>query len=580
MTTQFTVLKLPFVKLPLEIVAVICILFAASAASAGGGPENVLLLVNANSDSSKTIANHYINWRQIPASNVLYLNYKGSPGIAGAIAFRDQILMPALTAIDERHLAQQIDYIVYSSDFPWRIDMREMFPNEKFPPQFDPDASLNGATYLLPFLLSQSRFIIEPGINWYVPGPIETNMEQCQNLADVPSRGFRSRYAWDKDGKRTEGLPPGQRYYLSTVLGITRARGNTVDEVLKYLQLSAAADGTRPRGTIYFMWNKDIRSSARDKCFPAVAAQINKAGGHAVVQQGRLPTGAKDVAGLMVGLAEFNLAKEGIRILPGAICDHLTSEGGIIAATAGQTPLSEFLRHGAAGASGTVAEPWSLQAKFPLASIQLHYVRGCSLAEAFYQSVSGPYQLLIVGDPLCQPWATTPKISVAGVKPDEKVKSTISLTPSSFAPIGAYELFVDGCLYAHSSPGKPFPIDTKQLADGYHEIRVVGIRSDPIETQGRSIIPILVNNHDAVVELKVSPAARVPLSGKLKISVRHPGATTIAIRQNSRDLASVKGESGEVEILATTLGRGPATLQAISAGKAPAVSAPVHIFVE
>ena len=55
-------------------------------------------------------------------------------------------------------------------------------------------------------------------------------------------------------------------------------------------------------------------------------------------------------------------------------------------------------------------------AKFPLPSIQLHYVRGCSLAEAFYQSVSGPYQLLIVGDPLCQPWAVIPKITVAGVK--------------------------------------------------------------------------------------------------------------------------------------------------------------------
>jgi hypothetical protein len=66
----------------------------------------------------------------------------------------------------------------------------------------------------------------------------------------------------------------------------------------------------------------------------------------------------------------------------------------------------------------------------------------------------------------------------------------------------------------------------------------------------------------------------------LKINVRQPGATSFTIRQNSRGLGRVKGESGQLEILATTLGRGPTTLQAISEGKAAAASAPVHIVVE
>ena len=47
-------------------------------------------------------------------------------------------------------------------------------------------------------------------------------------------------------------------------------------------------------------------------------------------------------------------------------------------------------------------EPFAIQAKFPTAFIQAFYVEGCSLAEAFYQSVTGPYQLLIIGDPLCR----------------------------------------------------------------------------------------------------------------------------------------------------------------------------------
>jgi hypothetical protein len=568
------------VKLTLAILAGHFITITATPLFAGGGPENVILLVNSNSDASKTIANHYINWRHIPASNVLYLNWKGSPGEIAATEFRDSILLPTLVAIDERHLGPQIDYVVYSSDFPWRVDLQKLYPDQKFPPEFIPLASINGVTYLANLILPKNPAVVLPDINWYVPGPLRPNLEQCHNLANVPTRAFRSKYLWDQNGKRTEGSPPGQGYLLSTVLGITRGRGNTVDEVLSYLQRSVMADGTRPNGNIYFMWNKDVRSFTRDKCFPAIAAQINLAGGHAVVQQGRIPTGAKNVAGMMVGAQEFNLVKEGVKILPGAICEHLTSEGGIITPGGNQTPLSAFLREGAAGSSGTVAEPRALQAKFPLPSIQLHYVRGCSLAEAFYQSVSGPYQLLIVGDPLCQPWADVPKISVAGVKPDEKVKGSLSLMPSGPSSVGSYELYVDGRLTTRTVPGKPLPWDTTQVTDGHHELRVVGIRSDQIETQGRIIVPVFVNNHEGAVQIKVGPTTRITLSGKLKISLRQPGATSFKIRQNSRDLGSVKGESGELEILATTLGRGPTTLQAISEGKAPAASVPVRIVVE
>jgi uncharacterized protein (TIGR03790 family) len=569
------------VKHLFAIVVTICISLATSVSKAGGGPENVFLVVGANSESSKTIANHYIKLRQIPASNVLYLDWKTVQHWVGGVTFREQILVPVLLAIDARHLTQQIDYIVYSSDFPWKIELQDMTPGYTYPQGLGPQASITGATYLGPFfVLRKDPSIVYPDSNWYVPGPTQPNIEQCQSLTNVPSRGFRSRYIWNTDGKKTDDFREGRRYLLSTMLGVTRGRGNTVDEVINYLRRSALADGTRPNGTIYFMWNKDIRSSTRDKCFPAVAAQINAAGGRAVVKQGRLPVGAKDVAGLMVGAADFNLVKDGVKILPGAICEHFTSEGGYMIPGSNQTPLSDFLRAGAAGASGTVAEPRALQAKFPLASVQLHYYRGCSLAEAFYQSVSGPYQLLIVGDPLCQPWASIPKVAVSGVKKNEKVKGTLSLTPSTLTPLGAYELYVDGRLHARTTNGSPLPLDTTQLPDGYHELRIVGIRSDLIETQGRTIVPILVNNHDAAIEIKVAPSTHIPLSAKFKINVRQSGATSITIRQNSRDLGSVKGESGELEILATSLGRGPTTLQAFSQGKTAAVSVPVDVFVE
>ena len=77
----------------------------------------------------------------------------------------------------------------------------------------------------------------------------------------------------------------------------------------------------------------------------------------------------------------------------------------------------EFLRHGAAGSSGTVTEPYAIQAKFPTPFIQTVYAHGYTLGEAFYQSVSGPYQLLIVGDALgLDPghWRDDPRLAELG----------------------------------------------------------------------------------------------------------------------------------------------------------------------
>jgi len=47
-----------------------------SPAPAGGGPENVLLVVNNRSWASKTIANHYQSLRKIPDRNIVHIDWK------------------------------------------------------------------------------------------------------------------------------------------------------------------------------------------------------------------------------------------------------------------------------------------------------------------------------------------------------------------------------------------------------------------------------------------------------------------------------------------------------------------------
>ncbi|NBT12153.1 MAG: hypothetical protein EBS56_00910 [Planctomycetia bacterium] len=273
----------------------------------------------------------------------------------------------------------------------------------------------------------------------------------------------------------------------------------------------------------------------------------------------------------MTGAADLDWAGSGCAVVPGAICENLTSFGGIFTPAAGQTPLSVFLRAGAAGSSGTVIEPYALQAKFPHPSIHVHYARGASLAEAFYQSVRSPYQLIVVGDPLCRPWASIPVVE-AVVAPDaravtahEPLAGTVEFEPRATVPGGGsvdrFELYVDGVRLAQCGAGERLPIDTTQMADGHHELRVVAIESSPVESQGRWIMPVSFANNGRTLSLSVEPR-RVKPSGTVRVSVAGEGLQGVVIFAMGRVLGRTQEAVSSIEVPAELLGRGSVTIRA------------------
>ncbi|MGD9632572.1 MAG: TIGR03790 family protein [Pirellulales bacterium] len=558
--------------------------FVAGSALAGGGPENVLLLVNSNSVDSKTIANHYIALRKIPPTNVVYIDWRGGREGCQGQYFSAQILQPAIKAIGERKLDAQIDYVVYSCDFPWKVSLQPLFPDEKFNQATHPWASINGATYLWQFIRDKNPALVMPITNWYVSPPADQqNIQRCQALASATSRGFRSQFYWAPDGKPTNNAGNGQTYLLSTSLGVTTGRGNTLAEILAYLRRGVEADGTQPNGTFYYMKNGDIRSKTRDGCFDAAAKLLTQLGASALVLPGQLPNGSQEVLGVMTGADTLDIAGAGLKFLPGAIVDNLTSYGGMLENKPWQTPLSDYLRAGATGACGTVFEPLALQAKFPLPSLFIHYARGCSLAESFYQSIAGPYQLLIVGDPLCQPFAVIPEVAVEGLRPGQEVKGSITLqvkaTVNAPKQVGTIELFLDGRLVARFTPDRTPQLDTTKLPDGYHEFRFVAVNSDAIESRGRLILPLVVNNHGQKLELSANKS-QLSATDSVEVTVRQTGATSIVVRQNQQEVARITGSSGKATVSAATLGRGPVRLQAESIGPNSALSEPVLLEIQ
>ncbi|MFP4027237.1 MAG: TPR end-of-group domain-containing protein [Candidatus Brocadiia bacterium] len=403
-------------------------------------------------------------------------------------------------------------------------------------------------------------------------------------LRAQPTIPFRNSFGFAKGGEIVNPQM-GVRYLISTMLAHVSKKTNTLNESLRCLRRSVQADGSRPEGTIYFMRNRDIRSITREWAFRSVVRHLEKIGVNAEIEESVLPKNRSDVMGAMVGKAKFNWEKSGSKILPGAICEHLTSAGGVMSGS-GQTLLSAWISAGASGTCGTVTEPFAVQAKFPSPFIHLHYARGASLGEAFYQSVQGPYQLLIVGDPLCQPWARFPKVKIGGVSPGDTVQGEIEIIPAAETheklKLQQFELFIDGMRRAACKPGHVFNLDTTGFADGYHEWQVVAVAGQ-LHTQGRKTVPVTINNGGHLIKITKKPEGNIESGQTVQIGAELKDAAELRVVQNARLVGTIEGNQGTVEISSDKLGNGPVQLRVIGQIKSKkppkALSAPIDFTV-
>ena len=449
--------------------------------------------------------------RKIPGRNVIYLDDVPDSETTDLAGFRNRIMQPIFQQMEERRLGN-IDYIVYSADFPTAISVSEHLEklqrelekrneSELINRQFYlPQGSINSLTFFAGAVMTDNPFYVMLDANTYYRqpaqailrrpftaelqsefedaiaafkteegpkydqaiqkleelvrrnprqvaalywlarfygqqgnagkatfwlkqavrsgwsfrtqtqsdlafGPVQQDTNFASLVAKIPdlpfdfvtTLGFKHEYAWGPNGYLNSEPKQGNRYFLSTVLAATRGHGNTEKEAVRQLSLSMKADETYPAGTFYFSDTTDIRNQTRKPNYQFAIDALNTLGHDAEIINTPLPVAKRDVLGLSTGAASFSWVASGSKFVHGAIADNLTSYGGRLS-EAGQTKLSEFLRHNAAGASGTVIEPFALQAKFPHPLIHVHYARGCTLAESFYQAVQSPFQLLIVGD--------------------------------------------------------------------------------------------------------------------------------------------------------------------------------------
>lgn len=550
---------------------------------AGGGPETTLLVVNARSPLSLAVANEYLRLRDLPERQVLWLDNVPPLDTIEVEVFRRQILEPIRAHLARNGLDDEIDLIAYSAGFPYAVSfLGDARAHGLKPDPYRGDTgSLTGLTYFarqvaasqVNYLVAQaSRYFRRPLTRMPVPpemvGPDRIPPGATVPATYEPTRGFRGRYQWgDATGGNSE------RYVLSVMLGYTGSGGNSLPEIVDYLSRAAASDGSQPAGTVYLMENSDIRGRVRRHLFPAAIAALRARGRHAEVlvagqdgQNGDEPRGKTDVVGLVAGTQTVRWEKSRSRLLPGAIAESFTSYGGHFASGM-QTKLSEFLRHGAAGSSGAVREPYAFVEKFPVPQLHVHYADGCSLAEAFYQSVSSPYQLIVVGDPLARPFAYFARVELETAVTAAPWRGTVELRPRVTAPPGRpierVELWIDGRPLAGGPPGQALALDTRGLVDGGHELRLVAVEAGAIETRSYLSRPFQVDNHGRRVEF-VDASSSVPYGEPLNLAGRAEGAVRVNIRQGGRVLDRIAVTDGRwfARVASAELGLGAVLLHA------------------
>lgn len=311
-------------------------------------PEDVAVIYNVNDAQSEEVARYYLQARQVPAENLI--------GVELPRHAKDALTVPEFEALkaqlDAKLGNQQVLLLVWRTPFAVQCN------------------SITSAL-TLGLDLNQCRKTCDPG-------------------RDSPYFNSMSLRPWADHRLRLSMLLP--------ISSVEAAKALIDRGVLSEFSLNDA-DG-------YFLKTRDVaRSKPREPFFPqdGMTIKSKKLTLHTLSQESIKNQGS--VMFYFTGQTQIDFMLTNT-YLPGAIADHLTSSGGVLASYNAQMPASRWLDAGVTGSYGTVSEPCNYWQKFPNPQIVMaHYLSGETLIEAYWKSVKWPMQGVFIGEPLAKPYA-------------------------------------------------------------------------------------------------------------------------------------------------------------------------------
>ncbi len=343
------------------------------AADAKTGTERrVLVVVNDNSAASKAVGAYYAQKRHIPASYICHIRCAEQEEIEED-AFTQAILGPVASALAQSPQSQTVDYIVLTKGVPLRIHSTATGPDPRFSPNGDSvdgrlmtqDIAGMASPSVNPYYNAQERFSHKK-FGLYLTTRLDGyTVQEAEGLVDRALRAKPAPGTFLLDGcpSRSGGQDPGDlNGKLAPAAADLRARHLTV-----MLDQSQTFVGRIPNLMGYWSWGSN------DPHFDAALYKGNT-------------------------------------YRPGAIAETIvsTSAHTMLRSSWWQSLIADLVESGVTGVKGYVAEPFTLAMAHPDILFE-RYTRGWNLAESFYAaSQVTHWKDLVVGDPLCAPYAHRP----------------------------------------------------------------------------------------------------------------------------------------------------------------------------
>jgi uncharacterized protein (TIGR03790 family) len=387
--------------LPAILFAAAFTMFGAATPAGAQSAENVALVINDSSPASQQIGEYYVKKRGIPAGNVIHIKAPTDDEISAPV-FTATIQAPIALALTRGDLQDRILYIVLTKGIPLRIAGTPA-PNGTV-------ASVDSELTLLYRRMT--------GVLTRFPGPLAN--PYYLNAAPVTDARPFTHAQFD--------------IYL-----VTRLDGFTVEDVEHLIDRSTAPAS---QGRVVLDEKATLFNRTGEDWLEDAAKRLSDMG---FEHQVLLDKDAAPVRNVKDAIGYYSWGSNdpanrvrnfGIEFVPGALAATFVSTdartfqeppadwkptsdwnnkktwfGG-----SPQTLSGDLIREGATGVAGQVAEPLlgatvRPQILFPA------YFAGRNLAESYYLAI--PYlswQTVVVGDPLCRPFAATP-VDAADLNP-------------------------------------------------------------------------------------------------------------------------------------------------------------------
>lgn len=440
---------------------------------AGGGPKNVLLVVNDNSPLSQRIAQYYMTKRGIPVRNVCHIQCSTNERVSKSEC-ENNIVAPVRNFLSNSAVGDRIDYIVLTKGIPL-------------------EASYNDTLWWGPVSVTSVLTCVGvPSITSFCTNPYGPTAYPA-----APIQYFTHHLVFS-----------GKSYYI-----VTRLDAYTEEQVYRMIDDAVSAmaenglflmDGRYENdpNSANGKANTRLRQANHDLLTAGYSTWYDDAAFDSSIAE--FVGGRQNVIGYFSwGSNETSYALDSYTsnyFLPGSIADGYVSTSGrtfTAPPVYGQSLIADLIPQGLTAGNGYVSEPDVRYASYPNVLFS-RYIQGYNMGESFHAATPRLFwKSTTVGDPLMAPYATPPSVWMTSPDPSRTAHGMvlISADAADASGIRKVEFYVDD-LFVSTCESLPYQFvwNTLDYTEGAHTVEAVAYENSNIFTQGMDSVVFDVRN--------------------------------------------------------------------------------------